>query len=61
MKFTLRSAKNDPVKTFVSDDGFYKIIKRPTSKYILMSVNLFNIMGTEIGEFDTFEEAAESV
>ena len=29
MTFTLKSSKNDPVKTYVSEDGFYKIVKKP--------------------------------
>lgn len=57
MKFTLKSVKNDPVKTYVSEDGFYKIIKRPGCDYRLIYVSLFNIMGETIGEFKTLAAA----
>lgn len=58
MNFTLKSAKNDPVKIYVSDDGFYKIVKRPSSaKYVLLRVDLFHIMGEVIDEFDTLADA----
>lgn len=57
MTFTLKSSKIDPVKTYVSEDGFYKIIKRPGKAYELKRISLFNIMGETIGEFDTLEDA----
>jgi len=59
MTFTLKSSKNDPVKIYVSEDGSYKIVKRPSkSTYTLMgNFSIFNIMGEVIGEFNTLEEA----
>ncbi len=58
MKFTLKSSKNDPVKTYVSEDGLYKITKRPSKKtWTLKRVSLFDIMGETIGEYNTLEEA----
>ena len=56
--FTLKSSKSDPVKTYVSEDGFYKITKKPSdSKWTLKKVSLFNTMGEKMGEFDTLKEA----
>lgn len=58
MTFKKVSAKNDPVITYATDDGFYKIIKRPSSsKWIAKEYSLFNILGTVIGEYDSLEAA----
>ena len=58
MKFTKVSSKSDPVIIYRSDDGFYKIIKRPGENvWTLKQISLFNIMGEVIGKFDTLEEA----
>lgn len=58
MKFTLKSDKRDAVKIYVSEDGFYKIFKRPNKNtWELKEYSLFNIMGETIGEFDSLEEA----
>lgn len=58
MTYKLKSSKYDKVKTYVSEDGFYKITKRPNEdKWTLKRVSLFNIMGEVIGEFNTLEEA----
>ena len=58
MKFTLKSSKKDPVKIYVSEDGFYKIVKRPSkATWTLKRVSMFDIMGETIGEFKTLEEA----
>ena len=58
MTFTLKSSKNDPVKTYISEDGKYKIIKRPNSMYILKgNFSLFNTLGDELGRFNTLEKA----
>lgn len=58
MTFTLKSSKSDPVKTYVSEDGFYKIIKKPSKdSYTLKRYSLFEMMGEVIGEFKTLEEA----
>lgn len=62
MTFTLKSSKNDPVKTYVSEDGFLKITFRPsTKKYTLKRISLFNILGETLGEFDSLEEAIANV
>ena len=58
MRFTLKSSKKDPVKTYVSEDGFYKIIYRPSKKtYELKKISLFDILGETLGNFTTLEEA----
>ncbi len=58
MRFTLKSSKKDPVKTYVSEDGFYKIIYRPSKKtYELKRISLFDIFGETLGNFITLEEA----
>lgn len=58
MKFTLKSSKKDPVKTYVSEDGFYKIVKRPSkATWTLKRVSMFDIMGETIGEYKTLDEA----
>ena len=56
MTFTLKSSKYDPVKTYVSENGFYKITKRPSkATWTLIRISLF---GSEIiGEFNSLEEA----
>ena len=61
MKFNLKSSKKDPVKTYVSEDGFVRITKRPSSRWIVKRVSMFDILGETIGEFDSLEEAVESV
>lgn len=57
MNFTKKENKYDPVITWVSDDGFWKIIKRPGKDYELRNVSLFNIMGEVVGTFKTLKEA----
>lgn len=58
MTFTLKSDKRDAVKIWATEDGFYKIFKRPSkSTYELKEYSLFNIMGETIGEYDSLEEA----
>lgn len=58
MEFKKVSAKNDPVQVYATEDGFYKIIKRPSRDYYeLKRYSLFNIMGETIGRFETLEEA----
>lgn len=57
MAFTLRSSKNDPVKTWSNENGTLKIIKKANTGYVLKQISLFNLMGEVIGEFDTLEEA----
>lgn len=48
--------KNDCVTTYTSEDGFYKITKRG-GIWTLKRISLFNILGEEIGRFDSLEEA----
>ena len=56
--FILKSNKKDPVKIYVSEDGFYKIIYRPSKKiYELKKISLFDILGETIGNFATLEDA----
>lgn len=50
------SASFDPVETYVTEDGFYKIIKR-RGVYTLKHLSLFNILGETLGEFETLEDA----
>lgn len=50
----------DSVETYVSEDGFYKIIKR-RGVYTLKRLSMFNIMGDELGEFDSLEDAMAAV
>ena len=58
MRFTLKSSKKDPVKIYVSEDGFYKIIYRSSKKvYELKKISLFDILGETLGNFTTLEEA----
>ncbi len=58
MTFKRTSASFDPVITYTSEDGFYKITKKPNENYwTLKRVSLFDIMGTVIGEYSTLEEA----
>lgn len=61
MIFTQTSSKKDPVITYTSNDGFYKITKRANTGYILKKVSLFNILGDVIGEYSTLEEAIKEV
>ena len=50
--------KHDCVTTYASNDGFYRIVKRPSvSKWIVKEYSLFNMLGTIVGEFDTLEDA----
>lgn len=58
MIFTLKSSKKDSVKTYVSEDGFYKIVKKPSqSTWTLKRVSLFDTIGEVIGEYNSLEEA----
>ena len=58
MTFALKSSKKDPVKTYVSEDGFYKIVKKPSKEtFTLKRVSLFDTIGEVIGEYATLEEA----
>lgn len=58
MTFTKKSASYDPVVTYVSEDGFYKITKKPGENFwTLKQVSMFDIMGTVIGKYNTLEEA----
>lgn len=58
MTFKRVSSPKDPVITYATDDGFYKISKRPScSKWIAKEYSIFNILGTVIGEYDTLEAA----
>lgn len=60
MKWTLKSAKRDSVKIWVSEDGFYKIIKRGL-KFTLKRYDAFNILGEEVGTYDLLESAQKAV
>lgn len=58
MTFTLKSSKKDPVKIYVSEDGFYKIVKKPGKEtFTLRRVSLFDTLSEVIGEYSTLEEA----
>ena len=58
MKFTKTSSMSDPVITYCSEDGFYKITKRPGDNFwVLKRVSMFNILGEVVGKFDTLEDA----
>ena len=60
MKFSLKSDKRDPVKTYVSEDGFWTIVKRPSSPvWVLKRHSLFNILGEVVGEYGSLEEAMD--
>lgn len=55
--YILKSSNIDPVKIWSTEDGTYSIYKRQNTGYVLKSYDLFDMMGTELGEFDTLEEA----
>ena len=55
--YKLTSMEIDPVKIWSSEDGLYKIIKRPNTGYVLKKYSLLDILGEELGEFETLEEA----
>lgn len=57
MRFYKKSSKNDPVITYVSEDGFIRITKRPSTNWIAKRISIFNIMGDVIGEYETLEAA----
>lgn len=58
MKFTKTSSKIDPVVTYTSEDGFYKITKKPGDTFwTLKRISMFSIMGEVVGNFDTLEDA----
>lgn len=58
MTYKRTSASFDPVITYTSEDGFYKITKRPSENYwTLKVVSMFSIMGEVIGKYATLEEA----
>lgn len=61
MKFTSKSMKNDPVQVWNSEDGFYKIVKKPSTNYMVLQISLFSIMGETIGEYDSLEAAIEAM
>ena len=58
MTYKRTSASFDPVITYTSEDGFYKITKKPNENcWTLKQISLFNIMGEVIGKYNTLEEA----
>ena len=58
MKFTRGSSKMDKVITYASEDGFYKISKRPSENaWVVREYSLFNILGDEIARCSSLEEA----
>lgn len=59
MKFNRVGAPYDCVKTYKSEDGSVKLIKRPDEKYWIAKSHfcLHNQTGEEIGRYKTLEEA----
>lgn len=58
MNYRKTSSNLDPVITYTSEDGFYRITKRPSQDFwTLKRISLTNILGTVIGTYSTLEEA----
>lgn len=58
MMYKKTSASYDPVITYTSEDGFYKITKKPSENVWTLKVfSMFSIMGEVVGKYNTLEEA----
>ena len=57
MKFVLVSMECDPVKIYASENRAYKIYKRGNAYTLKGNFSVFNILGDDLGIFNTLKEA----